>query len=82
MSGSISDAERPKVADEKTGPVVAANDVETGHLQEIEVDIAEALNEGGKEYDLDADHSPYPEGTCPQFAPCDLSSTNRIQSGL
>lgn len=61
MSGSISDAERPKVADEKIGPVVAANDVETGHLQEIEVDIAEALNEGGKEYDLDADHSPYPE---------------------
>ncbi|OJD37513.1 small oligopeptide opt family [Diplodia corticola] len=61
MAESISDADRPKVADEKSEPVVEGQDVETGHLQELEVDLAEALNEGNKEMDLDADHSPYPE---------------------
>ncbi|EOD46007.1 putative small oligopeptide opt family protein [Neofusicoccum parvum UCRNP2] len=61
MASSISDAERPSAVDEKKEPVIAGQDVEPGHLQELEVDIAEALNEGGKEFDLDADHSPYPE---------------------
>ena len=62
MSESISDSGRPKVVDEKNQPVVDGQDVETGHLQELEVDLAEALDEGNKEIDLDADHSPYPEG--------------------
>jgi hypothetical protein len=39
------------------------SDVEVthGHLQEIEVDVAKAIEEI-KEYDEDSEHSPYPEG--------------------
>lgn len=60
----ISDAERPKQMGEKSEPVVAGqeHDFEAGHLQELEVDLSEALNEGAKELDLDSDHSPYAEG--------------------
>jgi hypothetical protein len=37
-------------------------EVAPGHLQEIEVDIAQATQET-EEYDEDSEHSPYPEGT-------------------
>jgi hypothetical protein len=37
------------------------NNVEQGHLQELEVDIAQVVLEN-EEFDEDSDHSPYPEG--------------------
>jgi hypothetical protein len=36
-------------------------EVAPGHLQEIEVDVAKAIEEN-EEYDEDSQHSPYPEG--------------------
>lgn len=38
-------------------------DVEVGqaHLKELEVDVAQVLGDD-KSFDLDSDHSPYPEG--------------------
>jgi hypothetical protein len=40
------------------------DDVEIGHghLKELEVDVAKVLAEN-QSFDLDSDHSPYPEGT-------------------
>lgn len=37
-------------------------DIEHGHLQEIEVDVDKVLHDGEIK-DVDADTSPYPEGT-------------------
>jgi hypothetical protein len=37
-------------------------DIEHGHLQEIEVDVDKILHDGEIK-DIDADTSPYPEGT-------------------
>lgn len=42
-------------------------EVAPGHLQEIEVDVAKAIEETEK-YDEDSDHSPYPEGMCSRLA--------------
>lgn len=56
----------PQPIDEKKEPVVGGQekDVEhgDGHLQELEVDVAVVLQEDGEKFDLDSDHSPYPEG--------------------
>lgn len=48
---------------------IAENDVDInhGHLKELEVDVAQVLHEEGEEFDVDSDHSPYPEGLLPQF---------------
>lgn len=48
-------SEKPKGLEE--------SDVEVtpGHLQEIQVDVAKAMEEI-EEYDEDSEHSPYPEG--------------------
>jgi hypothetical protein len=40
---------------------IAESGNETGHLQELEVDIAVILKEDGEE-DIEGDQSPYPEG--------------------
>ena len=42
----------------------AQGKLEHGHLQELEVDLGKRLVEA-EVYDVDSDHSPYPEGQFP-----------------
>ncbi|KAK7536973.1 small oligopeptide transporter, OPT family [Phyllosticta citribraziliensis] len=61
---SVSSTEMPQPVDEKKEPVVAGQekDAEHGHLQELEVDVAEVLRADGEKLDdIDSNHSPYPE---------------------
>jgi hypothetical protein len=39
------------------------SDVEHGHLKDLEVDVAQIVNEGGQQSSIEDDTSPYPEGT-------------------
>lgn len=52
-----------KIFDSEKHQSGSDSDVEVapGHLQEIEVDVAKAIEET-EEYDEDSEHSPYPEG--------------------
>lgn len=47
-------------------PEVSDVDIEHGHLQEIEVDVAKVLHDDTIE-DIESDTSPYPEG-CPSIS--------------
>ena len=42
-------------------PVMDETDEETGHMQELEVDVSQILKDAGLE-DIEGDQSPYPEG--------------------
>lgn len=57
---------RPADNSDKKGAEVGVEadspDIEHGHLQEIEVDVDKVLHDGEVK-DVDADTSPYPEGT-------------------
>lgn len=66
-----------KVFDSEKHQSSSDSDVEgaPGHLQEIEVDVAKAIEETD-EYDEDSEHSPYPEGTC--MMSCDILTSTDI----
>lgn len=53
----------PKAFDSEKHQSGSDSDIEVapGHLQEIEVDVAKAIEET-EQYDEDSEHSPYPEG--------------------
>lgn len=57
-------AAEPTVFNTEKSNASDESDVEVapGHLLEIEVDVAKAIEET-EEYDEDSEHSPYPEGT-------------------
>jgi hypothetical protein len=50
-------------------PVGSERDVEVarGHLREIEVELDRTIQEKDGEFDVEAEHSPYPEGM--EYAP-------------
>lgn len=60
------------IASEPDHDVEVGHEVTHEHLKELEVDVAKVLGDD-QSFDLDSDHSPYPEGM-PMFAMrCDLS---------
>ena len=63
--GSVQTGDPSEAKDGKGREMITDNDapdIEHGHLQEIEVDIDQVMNDKGVK-DLEVDTSPYPEGT-------------------